>query len=108
MFEVVGALPIAQLAKRIGLKVSRSGIGPCPECGSAHRGSADKRPPITHGRQSWRCWACGARGDGVGLVAAVLVGGQPARGDREGWRRLWGRVEEVFGSETRWAPKVQA
>ena len=104
MFEIVAGYSVAQLAQKLGLSVRGGAFGPCPVCQKGQRSTSDKRPPITHGRQSWRCWACGARGDGVALLAAVLVGQQPTRGDREAWRRLWVEVEGLLGESTQRSP----
>ena len=90
MFDRLQAIPIRRVAVALGLTVARNGIRPCPACGNRTRGESDPRAPIGFGDRSWRCWRgeCGAGGDAVTLAAVVLVGTQPARGDRDGWRKF--------------------
>lgn len=67
---------VGDLAARLGLRVEGRGVRPCPACGAEQRGERDRRPPVllrTDGR-GWRCYACDASGDGVGLVAIVATG----------------------------------
>lgn len=72
----------------LGLTSMRRGSwGPCPACGADRRGAEDERGPLaTNGPKLWKCFACGAAGDGAALVAAVALGTADRPGP-DGWAR---------------------
>lgn len=75
---------VLDVARQLGLRVARDAFGPCPSCGTEHRGKGDKRlrcvvlPKVN----KWRCTgpgfsdSCGANGDVIDLVAYRLTGQQ--------------------------------
>jgi hypothetical protein len=69
------ARPLVEVVEALGLTRGRGGaVGPCPACSATTRGSADKRGPVGLRADGggWSCYACGAKGDGVALVAHAL------------------------------------
>ena len=89
-FEDVNAESVARVAEAFGLtsNAKRKAWGPCPCCGAERRGAEDRRPPVglVHSGRGWTCYACAAKGDAVGLVAALVTGEtKPGRSD---WREV--------------------
>lgn len=76
--EWIGQVKRAGLAAAgeiAGVKRRGKGWGPCPACRADRRGSEDSRPPLTsNDAVGWRCWACGAHGDPVDLLAYAVAG----------------------------------
>ena len=72
--------PLLGVAAALGLEQDRAGraLRPCPGCGAERRGSRDPRGPVglTPDRGGWRCFRCGAGGDGLDLVATRLFAGR--------------------------------
>ncbi len=71
---------LLDVAAALGLESDRTkrALRPCPACGAERRGSRDQRGPLglTPDRGGWRCFRCGAGGDGLDLVATRLAGGR--------------------------------
>ena len=71
---------LLDVAAALGLEQDRAGraLRPCPGCGAERRGSRDPRGPVglTPDRGGWRCFRCGAGGDGLDLVATRLFAGR--------------------------------
>ena len=69
---------LLDVAAALGLEQDRAGraLHPCPGCGAERRGSRDPRGPVglTPDRGGWRCFRCGAGGDGLDLVATRMFG----------------------------------
>ena len=72
--------PLIAVAAALGLEADQGGrsLRPCPGCGAERRGRRDPRGPVglTPDRGGWRCFRCGAGGDGLDLVATRLSGGR--------------------------------
>lgn len=89
-FEDVTAAGGARVAEAFGLMsdAKRKAWGPCPYCGAERRGSEDRRRPVglVHGGRGWICYACGAKGDTVGLAAALVTG--ETKPGRNEWREV--------------------
>lgn len=68
--------PVTDAAAALGIPTRGRAILRCPSCGAAQRGRQDRRGPIglTLNRRGWRCFACGAGGDGRDFVAYALGG----------------------------------
>tara|TARA_B100001094_G_scaffold141949_1_gene137548 strand:+ start:1109 stop:2140 length:1032 start_codon:yes stop_codon:yes gene_type:complete len=77
-------IPVVQVAKALGLEIKKRGSvqgWTCPAHGEDH---SDGRPSgrIVHAGKGWRCWACDASGDSVGLASWCLLGAaRPARSE---------------------------
>ena len=73
-------VPLLDVAAALGLEADPGGrsLCPCPGCGVERRGSRDPRGPVglTPDRGGWRCFRCGAGGDGLDLVATRLFAGR--------------------------------
>ena len=71
---------LLDVAAALGLEQDRAGraLHPCPGCGAERRGSRDPRGPVglTPDRGGWRCFRCGAGGDGLDLVATRMFVGR--------------------------------
>lgn len=85
------AVPLPDVVRALALDVARDGsFGPCPGCGAASRanpGRTDRRKRCSVKGAAWHCYSngtdgCGAKGDGVALVAWTLTGKPWASGDR--------------------------
>ena len=63
--------PLAQAAQRLGLRVTRRGITPCPACGRAGRATSTYRSGEV---DRWHCHRCDLGGDVIDLVAYRLGG----------------------------------
>ena len=87
-FEDARRVSVRDVAAELGRTVRRTGFGPCPACGAAHRGSDDKRPPVL-AIDGWRCVRCNEKGDGVALAALVLVGDKRPPASRWSEVRAW-------------------
>jgi len=75
--DAVNALGVSVLAQAAGLRIERSGIRPCPACGTEKRGSTDKRAPVgmrSDGKGAM-CQSCKRTFSPVTLFAAAC--GQP-------------------------------
>jgi hypothetical protein len=99
------ARPVVEVAEALGLARGRGGgVGPCPACSATTRGSTDARAPVglrPDGR-GWSCYTCGAKGDGVALVAYALgLGERPASwAPVAAWFRERGWIEDRSPSST--------
>lgn len=97
--------PVVEVAEALGLVRGRGGsVGPCPACSATTRGSTDARAPVglrPDGR-GWSCYTCGAKGDGVALVAYALgLGERPASwAPVAAWFRERGWIEDRSPSST--------
>lgn len=85
-------VPVATVAEALGLRVLRGRrIDPCPAC----RRSDPREPSVSAAAGNglgWRCHACDASGDALGLAALVLVGTEhPSGAD-------WGRVRDWYAA----------
>ena len=90
-------IPVSRVAPALGLRVRRRGsvVGfTCPSHGEDH---SDGRPSgrIVHEGRGWKCWSCGASGDGLGLAAIVLLGREPAGPDDWESVRTWYESAEL-------------
>lgn len=101
--EALRAVPLLEVATRLGLTRGRSGSwGPCPLCGAERRRADDARGPIGMGGRGWACHRPGCeanpngtgRRDAVGLACAVLVGRTRPTTPGE-WDAVWEGVESV-------------
>lgn len=62
-----------EVAESLGMKEEKKSWGPCPSCHAHRRSSNDPRPPIgVTGNVSWKCFACGAKGDVPILISLSL------------------------------------
>ncbi len=91
--------PLEQVAFQGGLTPSgRNAWGPCPVCGAQKRGQGERRGPLAFylGKQqeTWKCWAgsCTAKGDALGLLAALHYQEIPPKGDAR-WPLLLSLLE---------------
>jgi hypothetical protein len=94
------ARPMGEIVEALGLVAGKGGkgCGPCPACSATTRGSTDERGPVdlrTDGR-GWSCYRCGAKGDGVALVAHALgLGERPTSwAPVAAWFRDHGWIED--------------
>ncbi len=99
------ARPVVEVAEALGLKPGArgKGWGPCPACSATTRGTNDKRGPVGLGNdgRGWECYRCGAKGDGVALVAYALGHGErQAVGPVAAWFRVRGWVADRSPSST--------
>lgn len=109
------AIPVAEVADALGLDVAADGrsFGPCPSCGALRRANPGRRDRrgrcrVYPGGKGWACCSngtdgCGARGDGLTLVAWQLTGNVWSRGDRA----TGDRVRAWFASHG-WTPHAGA
>lgn len=94
------ARPVVEVAEALGLKPGAhgKGWGPCPACSATTRGTNDKRGPVDllERHRAWTCYPCGAKGDGVALVAYALgLGERPASwAPVAAWFRERGWIED--------------
>lgn len=94
------AVPVAEVVAALDLAPGKGGKGwkPCPACSATTRGSTDERGPLglrADGR-GWECYPCGAKGDGVALVAHALgLGERPTSwAPVAAWFRERGWIED--------------
>lgn len=91
--DAARAVPVVEVAAALGFDVRRDGrsFGPCPACDvrtRANPGRSDRRGrcSVTRDGGGWHCFSngttgCGAKGDGLALVALREVGRPWASGD---------------------------
>lgn len=76
--ETISALGARDHAETLGLTVRGRTASPCPKCGTAQRGSEDRRGPLgfTGSGEGWTCHAkgCDASGDLADLLAYRVAG----------------------------------
>lgn len=71
--------PLPEVLQHLGVgRVQGNTVGPCPACGVARRGSADRRGPCNvhekDGAMLWKCQRCDVGGDGIRAVCLSLYG----------------------------------
>ncbi len=64
-FEIVKAIPISEILKKLSIEINRSGFCSCP----FHN---EKTPSMKVYADHAYCFGCGQRADGIGLTAKVL------------------------------------